>query len=104
MCMSNHWKTWMEPAHDTRAPKNFLLEFSLDQERDDDCEQRDSFDERRENDRARLETSCHFRLTRHAVHRLTGKPADTDARPNHGDAGADSCAELRPRSGVVLVE
>src|ERR1043166_1815958 len=94
----------MEPAHNARAPKNLRVELSLNQERDNDREQRDSLDERRENDRARLKTSCHFRLARHAVHRLTSKPADSDSRSNSRDAGANPCAELRPCSGVVLVE
>ena len=87
----------------TREPPANYLELALNQERHDDCEQRDSFDERREDDRARLNAACHFWLTRHAVHRLTGEAADTDACSDYCDAGADAGTELRPCCRVFLV-
>src|SRR5437868_1111823 len=54
------------------APLSLELELALDQERDDDCKQRDSLDEGGEDDRARLNATGHLRLTRHAIHGLPG--------------------------------
>src|ERR1019366_2662068 len=86
-----------------REPPAKYLELALNHERHDDCKQRGSFDERREDDRARLNAPGHLRLTRHAVHRLSGKAADTDACTNYCDARADSCAELCPRCRMLPV-
>ena len=76
----------------------------MNQERDNDCKQRNSFDECGKDDRTRMDASGHFRLTRHAVHCLAGKSTNTDAGADDCYARADSCAELRPCGGVALVE
>src|SRR5438874_213255 len=80
------------------------LEFPLNNERDNDCEQRHSLDERGEDDRARLNPAGHLRLARHAVHRLSGQTSDTDAGADHGETGADARAEQAPCTRVLLRE
>src|SRR6202171_1020654 len=85
--------------HDPRRRK--ALELALNQERDNDCEQRGSLDERREDDRARLNSPGHLRLTRHAVHCLSSEATDTNTGPDHGETRADSGAEHCPRPSVL---
>src|SRR5207237_1848379 len=88
----------------SRAGKTLELERTLNQERDDDRKQRDPFDERREDDRARLNATGHLRLTSHAVHRLTGQTSDTDAGANYGETSSNARAEHAPGSGVRSIE
>src|SRR6267143_4390116 len=77
------------------------LELVLNQERDDDSKQRDSFDERREDDRARLNSPGHLRLARHPIHRLSGKTTDTNARADYGETAPNPGAKHRPCTGVL---
>src|SRR2546423_2932056 len=79
-----------------RAGRELELELALNQERDDDRKQRDTFDERREDDRAGLNAPGHLRLTSHAVHRLAGQTSDTDTRPDCGETSAETGAEQPP--------
>src|SRR5690349_1699652 len=84
-------------------PPGNYLELALNLERHDDCEQRGSFDERCEDDRARLNAACHLWLTRHSVHRLTREAADTDTGTDRRDACAYCCAGLCPCRRVLSV-
>src|SRR6476469_4120525 len=88
----------------TTIHRRKLLELALNQERDDDCEQRDSFDQRREDDRARLNAARHLRLTRHSVHCLPSQTTDTNACSNYGETSADAGAAHAPRARVLFRE
>src|SRR5688572_7266126 len=76
------------------------LELALDLETDDDAEERGAFDERRENDRGRLDPAGHLRLTRHRVGHLTTDAADADAGADRGEARGETGADQR-EAGVV---
>src|SRR6188472_138657 len=65
------------------------LELASDLERDDSREQRDAFDERRENQRRCLNAASRFRLTRHAFNRLAANATDTEARADNAQTSAD---------------
>jgi len=88
----------------THTPDVLELELTLNQERDDDREQRHSFDERREDDRARLDACGHLRLTRHSVHRLPSETSDTDARADYGETRTNAGAQHCPRARVLAGE
>src|SRR6059058_1838571 len=85
-------------------PKLLELELALDQERDNHREQRHSFDERREDDCARLNARGHLWLASHAVHRLTGEAADTNTRADYGETGTNAGSEHGPRARVLARE
>jgi hypothetical protein len=90
-----------EEAAAFRTLEALELELTLNQERDDDREQRDSFDERREDDRARLNALGHLRLTRHSIHCLPSETSDTDAGADYGETRADAGTEQAPRARVL---
>src|SRR6476659_9189973 len=97
---------WIAALHSaaTHNGASLELELALNQERDNDREQRDSFDERREDDSARLNATGHLRLTRHAVHRLAGKTPDTNARTDRGETSTKTSAEQAPGARVLAGE
>ena len=79
-----------------------LLERRPDQQAEHDREQRRALDERRQNQRARLNRSRDFRLARHAFGGRAADATDPDARANRGEAGTDPGAEERERTRVLL--
>ena len=84
-----------------RRPDTSRFELALDLERDDDAEQRGAFDERREDQRSRLDLAGRLGLTRHALDRLTADAADAHARADDGEAGAETGTDERETLVVV---
>src|SRR4051812_33892205 len=68
------------------------LELASDLERDDSREQRDAFDERRENQRRCLNAPSRFRLTRHTFHCLPANATDAEAGADDGETRTETGA------------
>ena len=87
---------------DTCRPRGWhasgRLELALNQERDNDTEQRRTFDKGSENQRRRLNATRRFWLTRHAFNGLTTNTTDAEPGTNSGEpsaeSGADECEAL----------
>jgi hypothetical protein len=77
------------------------LELASDLERDDSREQRDAFDERRENQRCCLNAASRFRLTRHAFNRLAANATDTEACADDGETSAETSADEAQSAAVA---
>src|ERR1051325_10129207 len=102
--LSFKWSTLRIAAKPRSATPKLELELALNQERNNHREQSNTFDERGKDDRARLNAASHLGLTRHAVHRLTGKATDTNARADYSETGTDAGAQHCPRTGIRSVE
>src|SRR4051794_20366710 len=90
----------------TRQPRpgarlSWSLQLAAHLEGDNRAEERDAFDECREDQRSGLDTTSHFGLTRHAIRSLTTDTADADAGTDHGETSAEAGAEADETTTVV---
>ena len=76
------------------------LRVLLADQRDNQTEQRSTFDQRRENQRARLNLGCDLGLTCHALRHVAADTADAETGANDCDTSAH-CATENPQTITV---
>src|SRR6185503_20423543 len=90
------------PGAPLRVGSDVRLE--LDEQADDDAEQRDAFDQRREDQGVRRDGARDLRLARLTFGGAAADLADADARSDRREARTDTGAEHRPRAGILFRE
>src|SRR5579884_1880593 len=101
------WRSGGAPGGAVRAGRSEVrleIRLELDEQGDDDAEQRDAFDERREDQRVGRDGAGNLRLPRLCLGSTAADLADADASADGGEAGADAGAEHGPGAGVRGVE
>src|SRR5215208_5480882 len=79
-----------------------VRELERDQQADDDGKQRRAFDERRQDQRARLDGSGDLGLASHALGCAGADTPNAESSANGREAGADTRALHGPRARIVL--
>src|SRR6185503_4174361 len=85
------------------APPACASVLERDEQRDDDGEERRTLDERRQNQRTRLNGAGDLRLASHTFGRRAADPADAKSSADDGQTRADTGTEHRPGALITRI-